>query len=222
MTFRCLIALILFAEIALATPVTFRHKPAVAANSVSLAGSFNQWDMGATPLEERDGIWSVTVDLPPGEHQYKFVVNGSDWTTDEWATAFADDGFGGENSVIVVGDDPMDAGYGSRPGGPGGEVVLEDPGTPVTFRYALDRRVNAVSVAGSFNDWNAAAAPMEFDAGVWSVTLDLEPGDHAFQFVIDGDEWVDMGGFDRTEPDGFGASRGRVRVGEQPQVVTVD
>ena len=213
------------AEAAHATPVTFRHKPSVAAQSVTLAGSFNQWDMGATPMEETDGIWSVTVDLPTGRHQYKFVVNGSDWVTDEWATDFADDGFGGENSVIVVGDRAMDAGYGSRPEGPGGETIELAPRTPVTFRFALDRRANAVSVAGDFNGWDAAAAPMEFVAGVWAVTMELEPGAYAYQFVVDGDAWVDMEGLDgvaETEPDGFGGHRARVEVGDEAEVVEVE
>lgn len=216
---RLLVLSALLAGTAAATPVTFRHQPDVAAQSVSLAGSFNQWDMGATPMENHDGIWSVTIDLPPGRHQYKFVVNASAWMTDEWAADFADDGFGGKNSVVEVGDDAMDVGYGSREGGPGGETLARPKGTEVTFRYALDRRVNAVSVAGDFNDWNAAAAPMTFNGSGWSVTLELAPGSHAFQFVIDGDEWVDMGGLDSAEDDGFGGRRARVEVGTEAATV---
>lgn len=219
MSFRVLALLFLVASTAAAAPVTFRYRPDVAAHSVSLAGSFNQWDMGATPMENDDGIWSVTVDLPPGTHQYKFVVNASDWMTDEWALAFADDGFGGRNSVVEVGDDAIDAGYGSHPGGPGGEALPTDPRTPVTFRVQLDRRAHAVSVAGDFNEWNAGSAPMEFNGSGWSVTLELEAGDYAFQFVIDGDEWIDMVGFERREPDGFGAHRARVEVGDEAIVV---
>lgn len=216
MSIRCLLALVLIAEVAVAAPITFRYKPDVAARSVSLAGQFNQWDMGATPMEDHDGIWTVTIDLAPGTYQYKFVVNASDWMTDEWATDFADDGFGGQNSVVTIGDDAMDVGYGSREGGPGGDALAREPGTEVTFRFATSERANAVSVAGDFNDWNAGAAPMSFNGGGWSVTLELDPGTHAFQFVIDGDTWVDMDGFATTEPNGFGGRRGVIEVGDEP------
>lgn len=216
MSIRCLLALVLIAEVAVAAPITFRYKPDVAARSVALAGQFNQWDMGATPMENHDGVWTVTIDLDPGTYQYKFVVNASDWMTDEWATDFADDGFGGRNSVVTVGEEAMDVGYGSHEGGPGGALLARDPGTEVTFRFATPTRANAVSVAGDFNEWNAGAAPMAFSGSGWSVTLELDPGTHAFQFVIDGDTWVDMKGFDATESDGFGGMRGVIDVGDVP------
>jgi len=41
--------------------------------------------------------------LPIGEHQYQFVVDGRTWRPDSTAHAQVDDGFGGTNSVIVVG-----------------------------------------------------------------------------------------------------------------------
>ena len=49
------------------------------------------------------GIWSVTVALPIGEHRYEFVVDQTRWVPDPTAHAQVDDGFGGRNSVIVVG-----------------------------------------------------------------------------------------------------------------------
>ena len=210
--------LALVATTAEATPVTFRYRATTAANSVHLAGSFNQWDMGATPMENHDGVWEVTVDLPPGRHQYKYVVDGSKWITDEWASEFSDDGFGGQNSVVVVGDEPMAAGYGSREVGPDGETVESiDPGTRVTFHYRPDSRVNAVSVAGTWNGWDAAVDVMADDDGdgIWSVTVDVEPGEHAYQFVVDGDLWIDAGPGEGTEPDGFGGRRPVLVVGDE-------
>jgi hypothetical protein len=41
--------------------------------------------------------------LPPGPHQYKFVVDGGNqWIKDTMNPNTADDGFGGQNSVLVV------------------------------------------------------------------------------------------------------------------------
>ena len=75
---------------------------APAAKQVGLAGTFNQWDQAATPLVRSDGVWTVTLALPAGQHQYAFVVDGRRWVTDPAAPA-VDDGFGHRNSVIAVG-----------------------------------------------------------------------------------------------------------------------
>ncbi len=74
------------------------------ARSVSVAGSFNGWRTDALVMTRRaGGVWSVTVPLAVGEHHYDFVVNGSQWVPDPTAHVQVDDGFGGRNSVIVVG-----------------------------------------------------------------------------------------------------------------------
>lgn len=73
------------------------------ASRVALAGTFNRWDPAATPLVRAgsDGMWTVTLALPAGQHQYGFIVNGHDWVTDPVAPA-VDDGFGRRNSVVSV------------------------------------------------------------------------------------------------------------------------
>ncbi len=74
------------------------------AKQVSVAGTFNQWDPQAAPLARVDGngVWTVTLPLPPGQHQYAFVVDGKQWVPDPAAPA-VDDGFGRRNSVLAVG-----------------------------------------------------------------------------------------------------------------------
>jgi hypothetical protein len=73
-------------------------------NSVTIAGQFNAWDKNANPLEDRDGdgIWIISLSLPRGRYEYKFVVNGSEWVLDPNALARVDDGFGGDNSLLIV------------------------------------------------------------------------------------------------------------------------
>jgi hypothetical protein len=74
------------------------------ARNVWLAGSFNDWQGERLPLTAgAGGVWSTTLALPLGEHQYQFVVDGERWIPDPTAHAQVDDGFGGTNSVIVVG-----------------------------------------------------------------------------------------------------------------------
>lgn len=75
------------------------------ARAVSLAGSFNHWDEDALPLSRSaaTGLWTVTVPLPPGRHEYLFVVDHERWIPDPSAHAQVDDGFGQLNSLITVG-----------------------------------------------------------------------------------------------------------------------
>jgi hypothetical protein len=57
--------------------------------------------------KQPDGIWSITIDLEPGEYQYKFYINGKwpqDMSTardggpiDPNAVGYINDGFGGQN-----------------------------------------------------------------------------------------------------------------------------
>lgn len=75
------------------------------ADRVSLAGSFNDWQPEGVRLTKNPdtGVWTGTVPLRPGEHQYMFVIDGAEWIPDPDAHAQVDDGFGQTNSVIVVG-----------------------------------------------------------------------------------------------------------------------
>ena len=51
--------------------------PAPAARRVSLAGDFNNWDPEDMPMYKgSDGVWYLTVSLPPGRHEYRFVADG--------------------------------------------------------------------------------------------------------------------------------------------------
>jgi hypothetical protein len=64
--------------------VTFRYKPAKKADGVTLAGTFNNWDVKALPMAgpDKEGFYSVRHTLTRGVYEYKFVVNGSEWFAD--------------------------------------------------------------------------------------------------------------------------------------------
>ncbi len=69
------------------------------AQQVYLAGDFNNWDPTALPMErDETGLWSVTLRLSPGRHEYKFVVDGQ-WVADP-ANPITAGAYG--NSVIQV------------------------------------------------------------------------------------------------------------------------
>ena len=71
--------------------------------SVFLAGEFNNWDPSAKKMayKARQGLYEATINLLPGEYQYKFVIDGA-WCADpENANAVGNDQ-GTFNSVITV------------------------------------------------------------------------------------------------------------------------
>lgn len=83
--------------------VTFTFAPDGHFDRVFLAGTFNEWNNEATEMRRVDGRFELMLPLSPGEYQYKFVADGQ-WITDETATDFHPDGYGGRNSVIIVDD----------------------------------------------------------------------------------------------------------------------
>ncbi|MGK7310895.1 MAG: hypothetical protein ACN0LA_01530 [Candidatus Longimicrobiales bacterium M2_2A_002] len=73
------------------------------AETVTVAGDFNDWSEQGFGLEDPDGdgIWTGEAPLSPGLHKYMFVVDG-EWVTDPQADRYVDDGFGNRNALIEV------------------------------------------------------------------------------------------------------------------------
>ena len=73
------------------------------ARSVSLVGDFNGWARERTPLHAtaRAGVWSVSVPLTAGRHEYAFIVNGERWVADPLSPGNRDE-FGTESSVLML------------------------------------------------------------------------------------------------------------------------
>jgi hypothetical protein len=73
------------------------------ASTVVVTGDFLEWRPEGIPLHRLpSGEWAGEVDLPTGVHHYAFVVDGREWVTDPAASSRVDDGFGHENSLLVV------------------------------------------------------------------------------------------------------------------------
>lgn len=82
--------------------VTFRID-APQADTVTIAGDFNQWDATSRPMRRRkDGVWWTVLRLGPGTHQYKFVINGVQWQEDPSNPNQVPNSLGGYNSVCEV------------------------------------------------------------------------------------------------------------------------
>lgn len=71
------------------------------ARSVSVTGTFCDWDKEAHPLKKSKGVWKGTVYLLPGRHEYRFLVDG-EWVDDPNCAERVSNNFGSYNCVISV------------------------------------------------------------------------------------------------------------------------
>jgi len=83
--------------------VEFRLGLPTMAKSVSVAGTFNGWNKAINPMKSDDGgkTWRLSLAVPYGQQQYKFVIDDSRWIPDPTAKS-VDDGNGNVNSALVV------------------------------------------------------------------------------------------------------------------------
>lgn len=81
---------------------TFRLSGHPSAKRVTVAGSFNGWDSRHLICGREGAEWVCRVDLPAGRYTYKFVVD-DDWILDPANPERADDGNGGQGSLVVKG-----------------------------------------------------------------------------------------------------------------------
>jgi 1,4-alpha-glucan branching enzyme len=72
------------------------------AQQVHVTGTFCDWQTSAWPLKKgRGGMWSATLSLPPGRHEYRFLVDG-EWRDDPNCRERVPNSFGTENCVLHV------------------------------------------------------------------------------------------------------------------------
>ena len=73
------------------------------AKEVYLVGEFNNWNPRADRMTRTKNGFRRTMQLPPGEYQYKFLVDGQ-WHNDPSASRQVPNAFGTTNSVVRVSD----------------------------------------------------------------------------------------------------------------------
>ncbi|MCB9759573.1 MAG: hypothetical protein H6739_07005 [Alphaproteobacteria bacterium] len=147
-------------------PTTFTYPAQGAADAVFIAGPFNEWSPDATPLDDQGGgLYSVTLDLPPGAWPYKLIeVRYTDsgreqsWTCDpgadfaqcdegyDWAPSCAP-GASACNSLRVVAD-------------------CDQP-TASVEALSIDRGANAIRLTPAFT-------PAQDDAPLRTVRVTLD------------------------------------------------
>jgi hypothetical protein len=92
--------------------VRFRLR-APGATAVRVIGSWDDWEARGKPLAptREQGLWEAWLELAPGQHRYRFVVDGQVVRPPD-APRYVPDDFGGEDAVLEVTARP-------EPGSPG-------------------------------------------------------------------------------------------------------
>lgn len=156
------------------------------ARTVFLAGSFNNWSTMLQPMKNEGSGWSVCIDLPPGKHLYKFIVDGR-WISDPNNKLKEADGHFGNNSVVFCYN--------------------------YTFRLKGFEQAQRVVLSGSFNGWNARNLRMTKTATGWELPVFINEGTHTYKYIVDG-RWITDPDNLSTRPDGRGNENSVLELGE--------
>jgi len=156
----------------------------ISPDGVHVAGGFQGWDPGLTPMNPAgNNIFTYTTILPSGTYQeYKFI-NGIDWPVSE--NVPPECGFNNNRYLNVPMNDtviPVVC-YGAC--GPCGPPPVD---VNVTFRVDMSDEIvsaDGVHLAGTFQGWNASSTPMaEMGDNIYEITVVLSSGDyHEFKYI---------------------------------------
>lgn len=168
----------------------------VSSNGVHIAGSFQGWNPGGTPMTpapHNGNIYTYTTNLPLGDVVEWKYVNGNSWGSEEFVPgACAINGQGGGNRSYTVA-----AGTNILPAVMFGSCAVFTP-VPVNVTFMLSMQgqtvsANGVHIAGSFQGWNPSTSPLTQDPqnpSVWSYTHNgLMSGDTIYYKFINGNAW---------------------------------
>jgi hypothetical protein len=101
-------AMVLFFLFYSPTPVPANHtahrfiiyQPGI--EMASLVGNFSNWEGLSMKSAGESGYWEITVDLPPGEYRYSFLLDGHRQVADPTNSFQESDDFGSVNSIISI------------------------------------------------------------------------------------------------------------------------
>jgi len=162
--------------------VEFRYTPVISGvANVFLAGTFNDWNDSKTRMTDadNDGTYTVSLLLAEGTYQYKFVVDGN-WQQDPDNPETADDGFGGQNSILTV-----DASFSTIEIELGDGKIYSDDLEPV-FDYSTCNPLSPIeiSLTAKAHLGDVEEVSLVYQAGGASSTVVMDPveKDASFQY----------------------------------------
>lgn len=210
----------------------------ISPEGVHVAGDFQGWDPGATPLSNLfgGGVWErlISIDstsFTPGSIIFKFI-NGNDWLG-EIEQVEGDCSDGQLNRVLLLDDENIVLSGGGQPQLPPCFNACSGCVDPVEVTFEVDMAsesqisLNGVHVVGSFQGWNPSSTLLsdENGDGVWQATVAILPGNYEFKF-INGNDWAGEGNVSVEAVSGSCAvsssnNNRSLTVGETPLIYSV-
>jgi len=73
------------------------------AETVEILGLNSDWQNSVIMSKKKDGSFTADVSLPKNtKHEFKYLINATEWVNEPEADAQEPNAFGGSNSVIVL------------------------------------------------------------------------------------------------------------------------
>ncbi|MEH6451937.1 MAG: glycogen-binding domain-containing protein [Psychromonas sp.] len=69
---------------------------------VEITGSFTNWQRIPLQPAGASGYWEITLEVPPGEHAFSYILDGDNIFADPTILAQEKDDFGTINSILIV------------------------------------------------------------------------------------------------------------------------
>jgi 1,4-alpha-glucan branching enzyme len=187
----------------LTVDVTFQvnmQDQTVSANGVHLAGNFQGWDAASTEMTDvdMDGIYEVTVAIDTNSTILYNFINGDTFGEQESVPSICgvDNGFGGFNRTYEVLETNAIIDAVCFGACVDCELIVEPLTVEVTFLVDMNNSIispNGVHIAGSFQNWDAAASPM-IDSnldGVYEFTASIDTNSVVQYVFINGNTFDD-------------------------------
>lgn len=181
--------------------VTFRtdlSNETISPNGVYLVGSFNNWDTIATPMSQyAPNKFEAVVVLNSNQTvQYK-IINGFGWNNQEVVpeSCGIPNGFGGFDRTYTTTNQALTTLEGDCFSGCGPCIII--PMCTLTFNLDLGSGMTGiiaapegVHVAGTFNNWDPTATPMNLQFGTTYSTTITIPENELLQYkFLFGNSW---------------------------------
>ncbi len=135
------------------------------AKTVHVTGNFNAWSRSELKMTLSDTGWVLPYVLPPGNYEYKFIVNQEDRFRVDPLNPLRIGVEEYQNSILSI-EPNMDFFYPLRPG------------------------VEEVILSGSFIDWRYDGIRLVKEVDGWHANIHLPKGKNTYRFIVNG-KWTE-------------------------------
>ncbi|MFM7731094.1 MAG: T9SS type A sorting domain-containing protein [Flavobacteriales bacterium] len=165
----------------------------ISPDGVHVNGDFVNWGT-FVPLQDwnNDNVWETTLQVGNATNMIYKYINGADWALpNESISGACGDGTGNRSNAISTDNEVLPVYCWSSC----------DPCTqPVPVTFSVDMSASCadtspgVNLMGTLTDWGTGAAMSDDNAdGIWTITLNLAPGNYEYKFRIGSGGWEGIG-----------------------------